>query len=190
MAIVMLRVKTKIGIPLGCQVNQQTSSFLKSVHGLLKVKSVARGKKVQKMRLDKTALIIINAQNGLLNPTLGNRSNSDAEINIGQLLRTWRNGSYPVIHIRHASNNPDSAFYVASRGFEFITDLSPLKTELIIDKSKSSAFTDTSLLTELTSRSIEAVVITGFTADECIDATARQASELHVGRVFDDVPRR
>lgn len=176
---VIVKVKGRWEIsPLGCQVNEQTTAYLKSVDGLLAGKHEQRDKKSGMMKFDKTALLVINAQNGLLNPTLGSRSNSDAEANIAKLLRKWRSGPYLVIHVRHASNNPESAFYVESKGFNFISDLRPEDSELIIDKSKSSAFADTSLLAELNARAIETVVVTGFTANECIDATARQANEF------------
>jgi len=49
---------------------------------------------------------------------------------------------------------------------------------LVIEKLKSSAFAETALLKELNRRSVESVVLTGFTANECIDATARQSAEF------------
>lgn len=164
--------------PLGRQVNEQTVEYLKLVEAILAGRATQVENGPKKFSFEKTALLIVNAQNGLLNPTLGSRNNNDAELNIKTLLNKWRTGKNLIIHVRHASKSPESTFYRDSKWFDIISDLSPEQGELVIDKSKSSAFTDTTLLDELNARSIENVVITGFTANECLDATARHASEF------------
>ncbi|MGE0174489.1 MAG: cysteine hydrolase family protein [Oligoflexales bacterium] len=173
---VIVKVKGRWQIsPLGIQVNERTRTYLSSIDEVLKTQRQPKAKKVIG---DNTALIVINAQNGLSDNVQGNRHRSEAEINIGKILASWRRAKGLIIHVRHASDNPRSAFYKGSDGFKSIPDLAPEKAELVIDKTKSSAFAETSLLQELNSRGIETIVLTGFTANECIDATARQASEL------------
>ena len=56
----------------------------------------------------KTALLIVDVQKGLDEPTRGLRNNPDAEANMAALLAAWREQQRPVIHVRHCSLEPDS----------------------------------------------------------------------------------
>lgn len=123
-------------------------------------------------------LIAINTQKALRDPAMGRRSNSEAEKNILRLLQHWRKGRRPIIHVKHVSENRASFFYRGSIGVDFISELEPKENELILEKSKSSAFTGTDLEKEIRRIKPEALVLVGFTGGECIDATARQASDL------------
>ena len=53
-------------------------------------------------------LLIIDVQNGLAEPALGQRNNPAAEANMARLLETWREHSWPTVHIRHDSTEADS----------------------------------------------------------------------------------
>lgn len=123
-------------------------------------------------------LVIINAQNALLEPRLGERSNTDAEINIATLLQAWREKNRPVLHVRHVSESPQSPFFRHAPGSRFLTALAPAGTEFVVEKSKSGAFSETKLAAMLSEAGIDTLILTGFTANECIDATARQAADL------------
>jgi nicotinamidase-related amidase len=57
---------------------------------------------------DKTALIIIDVQDGLDDPRYGKRSNPDAESNMARLLAAWREKKRPIFHIQHMSTHPNS----------------------------------------------------------------------------------
>ena len=57
---------------------------------------------------DKTALIIIDVQDGLDDPSLGERNNPDAESNIARLLAAWRATGRPIYHVQHMSTEPNS----------------------------------------------------------------------------------
>lgn len=174
---VLIKVKGRWQItPLGAKINAQTKVFLSEIEPYLQAAS--EPVKSSQSPFKGAALIVINGQNALLNPNLGNRSNNDAEKNIKKLLERWRLKGDPVFHVRHVSDNSTSAFASGSQGAEFIPELAPQNHEVAIDKRKSSAFTDTSLLRELNQQHIQTLVLTGFTANECIDATARQASEF------------
>ena len=124
------------------------------------------------------ALVVINAQKGLGAANQGERSNADAEANIARLLAKWRSEVRPVIHVRHVSANPKSPFAPGSKGAEFIEGLGPAANEEIFDKTKASAFAETTLAAALEKRGIETLVLVGFTASDCIDATARSSSAL------------
>lgn len=94
------------------------------------------------------------------------------------MLHFWRINERPVIHIKHVSDNISSIFYRKSCGCEFLPGLQPKGAELVIEKTKSSAFAETDLEAKLKQLEPENIVLVGFTANECIDATARDASSL------------
>lgn len=175
---VLLKVRGRWEItPLGKQTNELTRKFLNEQKALFS--SVERSPVQRKVVLTlNTALVVINAQQGLLDATQPGRNNSEAEANILSLLKTWRSKKIPVIHVKHLSDNPGSIFYRGSTGCAFLSELSPLKGEEIVEKSKSSGFAGTSLESVLKKIDVTKVVLVGFTANECIDATARDASTL------------
>jgi nicotinamidase-related amidase len=52
---------------------------------------------------DNAALLLIDMQQGMNQPTLGRRNNPDAERHMQQLLVAWRQCARPVVHVRHIS---------------------------------------------------------------------------------------
>lgn len=162
--------------PLGIQMNEQTRSYLAKHTELLS--QAAGHKKTKATASDRSILIIINVQNGLLDATQEGRNNSEAEKNISQLLSFWRSKNREVIHVKHVSDNPSSSFFRNSLGCDFIESLAPQNHERIVEKTKSSAFSGTDLESLLSKEDGVNIVLAGFTANECIDATARDASAL------------
>lgn len=175
---VLIKIKGRWEItPLGIQINQQTRSFLEGQEKLI---STATERKKPKSLIfdDSSTLIIINAQNGLFDATQENRNNSEAEENISRLLDVWRSKNRKVIHVKHVSDNPKSIFFRHSAGCNFLKIVEPSAGEIVIEKTKSSAFAGTDLLKILSEESCTNVVLVGFTANECIDATAKDATAL------------
>ena len=130
--------------PLGIQINQQTRVYLENQTELL-LKTFENKKQKNALFTDKSVLIIVNAQNGLIDSTQEGRNNSAAEKNIIQILQHWRSKNRSVIHVKHASDNPSSLFFRQSAGYEILKPLTPNANEVIIEKTKSSAFADTNL---------------------------------------------
>lgn len=125
-------------------------------------------------------LIVINAQKALHFPNQGKRSNLKAEDNILTLLKFWRKRKWPVLHVKHVSDRLGSLFYRESEGAQFIQGFEPQGKEIVLEKQKASAFAKTSLEENILKLKAPAIVLVGFTAGECIDATARQASDLDI----------
>jgi nicotinamidase-related amidase len=134
--------------------------------------------KSSKEKFEDSVLIVINAQCGLLDATQLGRNNSDAEKNISKLISHWREKKRKVFHIKHVSDNPSSFFYRSSKGCDFLPGLTPFAGETVVEKMKSSAFENTELEEILKTIEPAHIVLAGFTANECIDATARDASSL------------
>lgn len=164
--------------PLGRQTNELTKKFIVAQRQLLPVEQF---KRLEKINLpDRSILIVINAQQGLLDSTQEGRNNSEAEKNIAKLLNFWRQNKKTVFHVKHVSENPSSIFFRSSSGSEFLPSCAPQDGEQIIEKTKSSAFADTQFESKLKSLDYDSITLVGFTANECIDATAKDAAALGV----------
>lgn len=173
---VLKKVNGRWGItPLGIQVNQRTRTFLEEQQKLFAPVAEDEKHAVSGWSED-SILVIINAQNGLLDATQEGRNNSQAEKNIVRILKQWRALKRQVFHIKHVSENPGSIFFRHAVGSEFLKDVEPLENEVVVEKMKSSAFTETSLESILNAKKCSNLVLVGFTANECIDATARDSA--------------
>ncbi len=124
------------------------------------------------------ALVIVDVQQGLAEPGLGERNNPDAEMNMARLLGAWRQRACPVIHIRHCSTEPHSALRPELPGNAYKPEVIPLADETEFTKSTNSAFIGTGLEAHLRAQGITRVVIVGLTTDHCVSATTRSASDL------------
>lgn len=162
--------------PLGREVNAKAGLFISDL-GRLVADARVRPEPVRPL-LERAALLVINAQQGLLGATSGGRSNGEAEANLERLLKGFRDAKRLVIHVRHVSSHPKSPFFAQAPGVAFLPRLGPAAGEIVVDKSKANAFAATPLAEHLNAHGIETVMVTGFTANECIDATARQASDF------------
>lgn len=125
-----------------------------------------------------TALLIIDMQQGMNQPTLGPRNNPDAEVQIQHLLNAWRQAGRPVVHVRHISRTPGSVFWPGQPGCEFQPALNPLPHEHVVEKNVPDAFTATGLERWLHARSIRQLVIVGVITNNSVEATARSGGNL------------
>ncbi len=124
------------------------------------------------------ALIVIDQQKGIDHPKLGRRNNPNAEQIMLDLIAFWRNRNWPIIHIIHRSEEPDSVFWPEQDGFTLKEEFRPVGNELLIEKSVPCAFTKNTLADELTKRSLHKLVITGVATNNSVEATARSAGNL------------
>ncbi|MGN6186601.1 MAG: cysteine hydrolase family protein [Thermoanaerobaculia bacterium] len=125
------------------------------------------------------ALLIIDVQNAIDDPSWGrDRNNPAAEINIARLLALWRLRDWPIVHVRHASREPQSTYRPGQPGFEFKPEVQPLPGETIVEKSTNSAFIGTTLEAQLRASKIDALVLTGVITNNSVEATARMAGNL------------
>jgi len=127
---------------------------------------------------DKTALIIIDVQDGLDEPRLGKRNNPDAEQNMARLLANWREKGRPIFHVQHMSTEPDSPLRPELPGNAIKQMVAPLEHEPIIQKNVNNAFVGTDLEQRLRAAAIDSVVCVGLTTEHCVSTTVRMASDL------------
>lgn len=124
------------------------------------------------------ALVIIDMQQGINQPTLGRRNNPDAELHMHRLLSAWRQSGRPIVHVRHISRSPGSVFWPGQPGCEFQPALQPLAHEHVLEKNVPDAFTHTGLERWLHTRAIRQLVIVGVITNNSVEATARSGGNL------------
>lgn len=128
--------------------------------------------------MNKKALLIVDVQKAFDDKKWGKRNNLDAEENILKLLNFFREENWPIIYIKHLSDNPASLFYPENKGFEIKEIVKPEEKDLILTKKVNSSFIGTNLENILREQNIDTVVITGLTTPHCISTTTRMSGNL------------
>ena len=125
-----------------------------------------------------TALIVVDVQRAIDDPSWGRRNNPEAESNMAQLLAAWRRTRRPVIHVRHLSREPQSTYRPGQPGCEFKEGFAPQADEHLVTKHVQNAFIGTGLEALLRAARIETLVICGVITNNSVEATARMAGNL------------
>lgn len=125
-----------------------------------------------------TALLIIDVQKGIDDPSWGRRNNPEAEANIGRLLDAWRAAAKPIFHIKHNSTEPESTYRPGQPGNDFKAEACPLPGEIVIEKTTNSAFIGTDLERRLRDAGIHTLIVTGVITNNSVEATVRMAGNL------------
>jgi len=140
----------------------------------------------------KTALVIVDVQN------YGTFDDRVVENGL-RLLIFFRERGLPVFFLRVGSMLPDASDVHIKRritvgrhvgdseefrcpkgcwGFDIRPQLSPLPTEMVIDKNSSGAFNSTSIDHYLRNMGVQNLVITGWSTHACVQNTARDAADI------------
>lgn len=156
------------------------------------------------VRPDKTALVVVDAQNDFLAHagTDGRRDDFNEARSRGIVPRiagaidAARKRHIPVIYLRysrradHRYESPASLRWLLAKrgysvdtrstiegtwGWEILDALRPRESDVIIDKRRASGFFGTSLDALLRTRGVESVVLAGVSTHGCVEATARDA---------------
>lgn len=126
----------------------------------------------------KSALIVIDVQQGFNEESWGPSNNPECEANILALLEKWRSNDWPVVLVRHDSVSPNSTLRPGQPGNDFMPGIAG-KNDLLISKTVNSAFYGTPNLDDwLKKEAINSVVICGITTNHCCETTARMAGNL------------
>lgn len=97
---------------------------------------------------------------------------------IARLLEHWREHHWPIVHVRHSSHSPESAYHARSSGFAFKLKVQAGVKELVVTKRENSGFVNTSLHAELKQLRCDKLVVCGVTTNHSVDATVRHARAL------------
>lgn len=127
---------------------------------------------------NKTALILVDVQQGFDDPKWGKRNNSKAEEKMERLLAYGREVGWEIVHVQHLSKEVDSPLHPMKPGVAFKKFAEPRGDEKVIQKRVNSAFIDTGLEIFLRRKSIGKNIIIGLTTPHCISTTARMSGNL------------
>ena len=124
------------------------------------------------------ALIVIDLQKAIDNPSWGERNNPEAEKNVAALLEAWRRTGRPVYHVRHDSGEPASHYRPGQPGHDFKQETQPVAGETVIAKKTNSAFVGTDLEYRLRAAGQTMLIVTGVITNNSVEATVRMAGNL------------
>ena len=124
---------------------------------------------------EKTALLIIDFQNGLFNIKDFPIFQEELLIkNIKALLKKARKSKIPIFYIQH--NDPKGKrLENGTENWKICSEISPKVEDIIIQKYNSDSFLETILDEELKKRKITRLILAGLATDMCIDTTVRSA---------------
>lgn len=128
-----------------------------------------------------TVLLVVDLQQAIDDPRWGAhgpRNNPRAEQNVAALLQHWRQSGWPVIHVRHDSTFPDSAYRPGQPGHDFKPQAAPLPWELVVAKQVNSAFVGTNLESTLRAMGCARLVVAGVITNNSVEATVRHSGNL------------
>ena len=117
----------------------------------------------------KTALIVIDVQNGVVD---GTPRRDEVVANINHLVGQARAQDVPVIWVQH--NDPEG-LPRGSAEWELAPELAPGETEPLVHKNYGDSFEGTDLEARLAEREVGRLVVTGAESDACIRSTLHGA---------------
>lgn len=128
----------------------------------------------------RTALVVVDVQMGFheIEAHGVGRNNPQALSHIAGLLAVFRSCGGLVIHVRHASTEPNSVFRPERPGYAGMPEAAAIPGEPVIVKSVNAAFIGTDLEQRLRDAGIVTVVIAGATTNHCVESTVRMAGNL------------
>ena len=143
-----------------------------------------------------TALVVIDLQKGIVGMPFGAGAHSAAEVvlNAKKLVDAFRKNNMPVVlvHVqpsKHTALNPDVDTPMAMKDppkdwAEFVPEMTPQHTDIVIKKQQWGAFYGTDLDLQLRRRGIKTIVLCGIATNIGVESTARFAYEFGYHQVF------
>jgi nicotinamidase-related amidase len=128
--------------------------------------------------LSEAALVVVDVQQGFLDPVWGRRNNPSCDDNIRALVEHWASTGRPLVFVRHDSTSPGSPLFPGTRGNQ-LKDYMSAEPDLLVTKSVNSSFHGSpDLHAWLHQQGIGAIVICGITTNHCCETTARVGGNL------------
>ena len=119
----------------------------------------------------RTALLVIDAQTGVVDWTSADANCEQVLANIDQLLAQARRDGVPVIYVQ----DDDIDFPVGSPEWQINPAIAPRAGEPVVHKRACDSFYETELAEVLKARGITHLVVTGCRSQYCVDTTCRSA---------------
>lgn len=124
--------------------------------------------------MSKTALLIIDAQNEMFDPSNPVYQSEKLLENLRSLIKKARSAKVPVIYVQHN----DAGLIKGTDFWQIHSSLTPDEGDSVVQKWSADSFQETELLETLKNKGIQQLVIGGNQTEHCIAATTRSASDL------------
>jgi nicotinamidase-related amidase len=128
-----------------------------------------------------TAVLVIDVQTGLFCGESAAFEAAAVIARINEVTALVRKAGAPVIFIQHDGEPSGEDVVPFTEGWKLAPDLVVQPGDLTIRKTACDAFYGTALESELRSRGITTLLLTGFATDFCVDATFRSAVSKDFG---------
>lgn len=126
-----------------------------------------------------TALLVIDVQDSFRKlPSWEYISDPDLAAKIAKLVDHARMKKHFVVWVLHADLGTKGPFDPAGGLVQLQPGLVPVGGEPVITKTSHNAFTTTNLQQMLTFRGIDTIQVVGIRTEQCVETTARLASDL------------
>src|SRR5689334_19270710 len=125
----------------------------------------------------KTALLLIDIQQGMFGPEEVCHEPERLLANAGGLLSRARVAGVPVFHVQHCEEKGAPLAH-KSAGWQIRPEVAPHEGEPVIEKWACSSFYNTDLDQRLRAAGIGRLVIAGLQSEFCIDTACRVAQSL------------
>jgi nicotinamidase-related amidase len=129
--------------------------------------------------MKKRALVVIDVQESFRQrPSWATISNPDIAKSVGRLVEAFRARGEFIVWVLHVEPGTGNVFD-PERGFVRCLDgLEPGPGEPVVNKTSHNSFTTTNLQQLLTSEGVGEVVVCGIRTEQCVETTARVASDF------------
>ena len=121
------------------------------------------------------ALIVIDMQKAIDDPSWGVRNHPEAERTGVALLGAWRESGRAVYHVKHDSIEPESTYRPGQEGNDFKSAFVPRADEPVVHKHTPSAFEGTDLSERMATGWHRLLVIFGVITNNSVETTVRHA---------------
>ena len=143
----------------------------------------------------KAALVVIDLQKGVT--ALPSRPHTAQEVisNASELVNAFRKNNMPVFLVHVEMTNETMLHAISDQTFtrpqpassdwaEFVSELTPTPSDVVITKRQWGAFYGTELDLQLRRRKIDTIVLCGISTDFGVESTARFAYEYGYQQIF------
>ncbi|MFY9749677.1 MAG: hydrolase [Methanoregula sp.] len=142
-----------------------------------------------------TALVVIDLQKGIAAQPTQPHASHEVIRNAARLVTAFRKNAMPVFLV-HVVSTPETMLKIKSDSTfsrtgpmppdwsEFIPEIAPVATDVVIGKKQWGAFYGTDLELQLRRRGMDTIVLCGIATDFGVESTARFAYEYGFQQVF------
>jgi nicotinamidase-related amidase len=123
----------------------------------------------------RTALLVIDIQNGLVN--FNPWKIDEVLTNVRMLQDCARQNNVEVIFVAHTTKDNDY-MKLGSENWQVVEKVKPLEGEKLFAKYYSSSFKETELDVYLKEQGIERLIMTGMQTEKCLDTAVRVGFEF------------